>query len=50
MTDAKYVRSFVLHHKDYKKDSIVSQEILYDLINHILDIQYGKLKPSELLN
>ena len=50
MTDAKYVRNFVLNHKDYKQDSIVSQKIAYDLVNHVLDIQNGKVKPKELFN
>ena len=50
MTDARYVRNFVLNHRDYKGDSIVSDKIMYDLTNHVLDIQNGKTKPKELFN
>ena len=31
-TGARYIRDFVLQHKAYKKDSIVSSEIMYDLL------------------
>lgn len=31
-TTAKWLREFVKNHKDYKKDSVVSEEITYDLI------------------
>ena len=47
-TDAKYIRNFVLNHEKYKKDSIVSDEINYDLIKHILLIQNGEIKPKEI--
>ncbi len=48
MTDAKYIRTFVQNHRDYKYDSIVTDQINYDLINHILEIQNGRVKPKEL--
>ena len=38
-TDAKYIRKFVREHPKYNKDSIITEEINYDLINHLLDIQ-----------
>ena len=47
-TDAKYIRNFVDNHPKYKKDSIISEEINYDLINHLLQIQNGLIKPKEL--
>eukprot|EP00331_Platyophrya_macrostoma_P009164 CAMPEP_0176425816 /NCGR_PEP_ID=MMETSP0127-20121128/11595_1 /TAXON_ID=938130 /ORGANISM="Platyophrya macrostoma, Strain WH" /LENGTH=636 /DNA_ID=CAMNT_0017807011 /DNA_START=33 /DNA_END=1943 /DNA_ORIENTATION=+ len=37
-TNAQWIRSFVLNHPAYKKDSIVSEEISKDLINAILKI------------
>jgi len=49
-TDAKYIRNFVLNHNEYKQDSIVSELISYDLVNHLLDIQSSNLKPRELFN
>ena len=48
-TDAKYIRNFVDNHPKYNKDSIITEEINYDLIMHLLDIQNGLIKPKELL-
>ena len=47
-TDAKYIRKFISEHPKYNKDSIITEEINYDLINHLLEIQNGNLKPKEL--
>jgi glutamate--cysteine ligase catalytic subunit len=47
-TDAKYIRNFVLNHPKYNKDSIINEEINYDLIKHILKIQNKEIKPKEL--
>ena len=47
-TDAKYIRKFVREHPKYNKDSIITEEINYDLIIHLLDIQNGIIKPKEL--
>ena len=47
-TDSKYIRKFVREHPKYNKDSIITEEINYDLINHLLDIQNGIIKPKEL--
>ena len=47
-TDAKYIRRFINDHPKYNKDSIITEEINYDLINHLLDIQNGIIKPKEL--
>ena len=32
LTDASWIRQFVVSHPDYKQDSIVSDEIQYDLV------------------
>ena len=32
------------------KDSIISEEINFDLISHLLDIQNGLIKPKELFS
>lgn len=34
-TGAHFIRNFVLNHPAYKQDSIVSNEIVYDLFNVI---------------
>ena len=47
-TDAKYIRKFISEHPKYNKDSIITEEINYDLVNHLLDIQNGIIKPKEL--
>ena len=47
-TDAKYIRKFVDNHPKYNKDSIVTEEINFDLITHLLNIQNGIIKPKEL--
>ena len=47
-TDAKYIRNFVKNHPKYKRDSIITEEINYDLIKHILKIQNNEIKPEEL--
>jgi len=35
MTAAKWLREFVTSHPDYKKDSVISEEINYDLLKRI---------------
>lgn len=49
MTDARYMRNFILNHNDYKKNSIISSSIEYDLIQHLFKIQNAEIKPEELL-
>ena len=34
-TGARYIRDFVLNHPAYKQDSVLSQEISYDLMKHL---------------
>ena len=47
-TDAKYIRKYISEHPKYNKDSIITEEINYDLVNHLIEIQNGILKPKEL--
>lgn len=49
-TPANYMRNFVLNHPKYCHDSVVNDEINYDLLWHIYLIQSGQLKPNELIN
>ncbi|RIB21386.1 glutamate-cysteine ligase-domain-containing protein [Gigaspora rosea] len=48
-TTATWVRNFVRSHPNYNHDSIVSQEINYDLIKMLDKIQKGEVKVPELL-
>ena len=48
LTGAQYVRKLVLNHPKYKKDSVVSQEIAYDVAMEIVDIQTYKHLPKEM--
>jgi glutamate--cysteine ligase catalytic subunit len=50
MTTAKYLRNFVLNHPGYKQDSVITEEIAYDLVDHAEKITNGQLRPKELLN
>ena len=49
MTPAAYIRSFVLKHPAYKHDSVVSDEINYDLLWRIHLISTGQIDSPELL-
>ncbi|EEB12269.1 glutamate--cysteine ligase, putative [Pediculus humanus corporis] len=48
-TTAAYLRDYVANHPDYKKDSNISEKINYDLLNHVKDIEKGKILCPELL-
>ena len=50
MTPANYMRNFVLSHPKYKQDSVVTDEINYDLLWRIYQIQSGQIKCPELIN
>lgn len=43
-TLAAYQRDFVVNHPEYKKDSIVSERIQYDLCKKLVDITYGNIE------
>ncbi|TFK26502.1 glutamate-cysteine ligase catalytic subunit [Coprinopsis marcescibilis] len=49
MTAATWMRNFVRSHPDYKGDSVVSQEINYDLLIAIDEIERGVRKEPGLL-
>lgn len=49
MTGAAYLRQFVQNHPAYKKDSVVSDEITYDLVKRADQIAKGEYHPKELL-
>ena len=42
------MRNFVAVHPDYKKDSVVSESICYDLMNTFDQITRGELSAPEL--
>lgn len=48
-TGARYMRDFVLNHPDYKKDSVVSDSICYDLVKEIRDLSMCKKWDKSLL-
>ncbi len=49
MTAAAWMRKFVTTHPSYKKDSVVSEEINYDLMWRIHLISTGQIKCPDLL-
>lgn len=49
MTTAGYVRKCVHDHKEYKKDSVVSDKIAYDLLLHLKDVSEGTVACPELI-
>ena len=49
MTNAKFMRQFVLNHPTYKHDSIVSEEINFDLFCQIDKILTGEIPLVEAL-
>ena len=48
LTGAQYLRKLVLDHKSYKKDSVVTQEIAYDVMSKVVDIQNYNYLPKEM--
>jgi len=49
LTPATWIRNFVTSHPDYKKDSVVSQIINYDLLKAIDEIEQGVRQAPDLL-
>lgn len=49
VTPATWMRNYVRNHPDYKGDSVVTDEIAYDLMIACRDIGLGKLHIPELL-
>jgi glutamate--cysteine ligase catalytic subunit len=50
MTNAAWIRKFVMNHPKYKQDSYVDEEINYDLLWRIYLISSGQIKCPELLH
>jgi glutamate--cysteine ligase catalytic subunit len=49
-TTAAFLRSIVTNHADYRQDSVVSEQIAFDLI-HVTDcIGKGEVQPAQLFN
>jgi glutamate--cysteine ligase catalytic subunit len=48
-TTAAWIRNFVRSHPTYQHDSVVTQEIAYDLVKKSRDIAEGKFQVPELL-
>lgn len=49
MTTAQWIRRFVREHPQYKFDSVVSQEINYDLVKAVDEVERGVRKADDLL-
>ncbi|GBP31256.1 Glutamate--cysteine ligase catalytic subunit [Eumeta japonica] len=48
-TTATWIRDFVVTHPDYKKDSVISEKINYDLLKTAYGIQSGTIAAPTLL-
>lgn len=48
-TNASYIRKFIREHPSYAGDSVVSQEICYDLITRLNGVTSGEISAPELL-
>lgn len=48
-TTATFLREFVYSHPAYKQDSVVSQEINFDMVKTIDEIERGVRKAEDLL-
>lgn len=48
-TGAQWMREFVMNHPAYKHDSVVTEEIAYDLCNRLVKISTGEVKEPSLL-
>ncbi|KAG9077658.1 hypothetical protein FRC06_008784, partial [Ceratobasidium sp. 370] len=49
LTTASWIRKFIRSHPKYKFDSVVSQEINYDLVNALDQIERGEREAPDLL-
>ena len=49
MTTAGYIRKCVQDHKEYRKDSVVSDKIAYDLLLHLKAVSEGTVDCPELI-
>ena len=49
MTNAKFMREFVLKHPEYKQDSIVSAEMIFDLSKMVANLEEPDSEPRQIL-
>ena len=49
ISGARYIRNFVMNHKLYENDSIVSNNICYDLMADIVEINLNNEKLQKYL-
>lgn len=47
-TTATFIRDFVMKHEKYNHDSVINEEISYDLLKYISEISSGKTHPKDL--
>jgi glutamate--cysteine ligase catalytic subunit len=47
-TGARFIRDFVLNHPLYKRDSVLTQEIAYDLVSMIDSLESGDESTSAI--
>ncbi|WFD33396.1 glutamate--cysteine ligase [Malassezia cuniculi] len=48
-TAATYIRDYVRAHPAYRKDSVISEEINYDLLRHLDDVERGRVTAPNFL-
>lgn len=48
-TGARFIRDFVLNHPDYKHDSIISNQVAYDLMSTIINMNHSPDERAKLL-
>jgi len=49
MTNARFIRKYILGHPEYRKDSLVSESVTYDLLDHFNHLESGELSLCEIL-
>jgi len=49
ITNARFIRNFVTQHPSYKKDSVVTEEITYDLLSTLNRIEKGDIPLCDAL-
>lgn len=48
-TNASYMRSYIRAHPSYAHDSVVSEDVCYDLVRHMESVARGEVAAPELL-
>lgn len=46
MTLAQWMRKFVMKHKDYKQDSIVTESVMRDLLDTLVGVTRGEIEDQ----